>query len=259
MCCQNNHFIIRGNKLVMTVHMRSLDAVYGYNADYIWFDYIFDKAVQYLKKTYDDLERGKMVIYADSVHVYEMHYGDLETEASKDYGMIKHKMTKSPFEIGTKTLINTPNSDIKVSYGNPYLKDVENNASVKDMVNHPEHYTKNKIEHWDYVLKTQLGYLLGCATKYLFRSNHKGTRDQDLDKVLAYVDKFVESKGDTSITKDYIPSVGLFDLLTDINDDVKNILWLIDKLNIINPKDEEEVLSIKESIHEEVSKLRCTK
>ena len=29
MCCQNNHFIIRDNKLIMTVHMRSLDAVFG--------------------------------------------------------------------------------------------------------------------------------------------------------------------------------------------------------------------------------------
>ena len=53
--------------------------------------------------------------------------------------------------------------------------------------------------------------------------------------------------------------MALFDLLTDINDDVKNILWLIDKLNVINPKDEEEVLNIKGKIHEAVSKLRCSK
>jgi hypothetical protein len=261
MCCQNNHFIIRDNKLIMTVHMRSLDAVFGYNADYIWFDYIFNLAVQYLKKTYDDLERGEMVIYADSVHVYEMHYKDLELEALKDYGIPMIKKTEPSFENWCRpaAFVGNANYGPNKKINNPYLQDSENNGSVKDMVNHPEHYTKNKIEHWDYVLKTQLGYLLGCATKYLFRSNHKGTRNQDLDKVLAYVDKFVESKGETSITKDYIPSVALFDLLTDINDYVKNILWLIDKLNVINPKDEEEVLNTKRKIHEAVSKLRCSK
>jgi len=237
----------------MTVHMRSLDAVFGYNADYIWFDYIFNLAVQYLKKTYEDLERGEMIIYADSVHVYARHFEDLNKEVGKieSYDMGVDNIEHIIKRVKKQRPMSIPD--------NPYLKDPENNASVKDMVNHPEHYTKNKIEHWDYVLKTQLGYLLGCATKYLFRSNHKGTRNQDLDKVLAYVDKFVESKGETSITKDYIPSVALFDLLTDINDDVKNILWLIDKLNVINPKDEEEVLNIKGEIYEAVSKLRCSK
>ena len=83
MCCQNNHFIIRDNKLVMTVHMRSLDAVYGYNADYIWFNLIFEKALQVLKRKYKYLERGEMVIYADSVHVYERHFEDLETRSKE--------------------------------------------------------------------------------------------------------------------------------------------------------------------------------
>lgn len=83
MCCQNNHFIIRDNKLIMTVHMRSMDAVYGYNADYIWFNLIFDKALQVLKRKYKDLERGEMVIYADSLHVYERHFKDLETRVKE--------------------------------------------------------------------------------------------------------------------------------------------------------------------------------
>lgn len=261
MCCQNNHFIIRDNKLIMTVHMRSLDAVFGYNADYIWFDYIFNLAVQYLKKTYEDLERGEMVIYADSVHVYEMHYKDLEIEASKDYGMFKHQMTKSPFEHGHKpiTFVGERNPNITKHFGNQYLKDPENNASVKDMVNHPEHYTKNGIEHWDYVLKTQLGYLLGCATKYLFRSNHKGTKKQDLDKVLTFVDKFIETKEEPNISPDYTPSVKLFHLLTDVSDEVKDILLMIDKINIMKREYDGELLYFKELIHEKVSKLKCTK
>lgn len=116
MCCQNNHFIIRGNKLIMTVHMRSLDAVFGYNADYIWFDFIFNKALQYLKKTYPELERGDMVIYADSVHVYERHYEDLEKEAT--FG------AKDP------SLIDVHCERMNQKSGNPYLQDPENNASA---------------------------------------------------------------------------------------------------------------------------------
>ena len=260
MCCQNNHFIIRGNKLIMTVHMRSLDAVFGYNADYIWFDYIFNLAVQYLKKTYEDLERGDMVIYADSVHVYEMHYKDLELEALKDYGVPMIKKTEPSFENWCRPAVFVGNANYgpNKKINNPYLQDSENNGSVKDMVNHPEHYTKNGIEHWDYVLKTQLGYLLGCATKYLFRSNHKGTRKQDLDKVLTYVDKFVETKEEPNLHPDYISSVCLFSLLTDISDEVKGILWMIDKINIMNKEDEEELLHLKELIYDKVSKLKCT-
>lgn len=255
MCCQNNHFIIRGNKLIMTVHMRSLDAVFGYNADYIWFDFIFNKAVQYLKKTYPELERGDMVIYADSVHVYERHYEDLEKEAT--FG------AKDP------SLIDTHCERIKQKSGNPYLHDPENNASVlsasdmfvirqtiselmgytigssydkyvsnclekndvikvigdtskdlivsklnekygvnivisrpddstvkeskKDMVNHPDHYNQNEMEHADFVEYMGYPYTLGCATKYVFRNRFKGTQNQDLDKVVAYCELYLKT------------------------------------------------------------------
>ena len=255
MCCQNNHFIIRGDKLIMTVHMRSLDAVFGYNADYIWFDFIFNKAVQYLKKTYPELERGDMVIYADSVHVYERHYEDLEREAT--FG------AKDP------SLINTHCERMKQKSGNPYLQDPENNASVlsassrfvirqtisnimgytlgssydkyvsnclekndvikvicdtskdlmvsklnetygvnivisrpdystvkeskKDMVNHPDHYNQNEMEHADFVEYMGYPYTLGCATKYVFRNRFKGTQNQDLDKVVAYCELYLKT------------------------------------------------------------------
>jgi hypothetical protein len=78
MCCQNNHFIIRDNKLIMMVQMRALDALFGYNADYKWFNYLFDMSLLYLQKWYPELTRGDMVITADSVHVYDRnsHYLD---------------------------------------------------------------------------------------------------------------------------------------------------------------------------------------
>lgn len=244
MCCQNNHFIIRDNKLIMTVHMRSLDAVYGYNADYIWFDWIFNKAVQYLKKTYPELERGEMVIYADSVHVYEKHYEDLKKEAT--FGA----KDKSYFEVIAEREQN--NSELKNTSVNMYLKDPENNANEElhdPMVEHPKHYNGNDIEHWDYVEELGYGYLLGCATKYTFRNRHKGSKEKDLNKVLQYCEKFSRS---SEQTRPGIPAVSLFNRLTDLETYETNLLYYIDMLS--RCKSSKECKNAIKLIHEEIER-----
>lgn len=250
MCCQNNHFIIRDNKLIMTVHMRSLDAVYGYNADYIWFDWIFNKAVQYLKKTYPELERGEMVIYADSVHVYEMHYEDLKKEAT--FGK-----EKSYFEVIAERENNSKKLDNALS--NMYLNDPDNNANEElhnSMVEHPKHYNGNSIEHWDYVTELGYGYLLGCASKYVFRNRHKGSKNQDLDKVLAYCEKFIKSfnqiRRPSPVVKNYgeSPAISMIIKLEDLNQYEKNLLQYIDNLNRSNTH--EECVNVIECIKEEI-------
>lgn len=244
MCCQNNHFIIRDNKLIMTIHMRSLDAVYGYNADYIWFDWIFNKAVQYLKKTYPELERGEMVIYADSVHVYEMHYEDLEKEAT--FGK-----EKSYFEIIAEREQNK--EGLQNASVNMYLNDPDNNANEElhdSMVKHPKHYNDNSIEHWDYVEELGYGYLLGCATKYVFRNRHKGSKDQDLDKVLAYCEKFVKSFKDKDYSRKVVPALSLFENLTDLKQYEKNLLSHIDILS--RCESVEQCKNVMEFIKEEI-------
>lgn len=257
MCCQNNHFIIRDNKLIMTVHMRSLDAVYGYNADYIWFDWIFNKAVQYLTKTYQELERGEMVIYADSVHVYEKHYEDLKKEAT--FGK-----EKSYFEIIAEREQNS--SDLKTTSANMYLKDPDNNDNEElhdPMVEHPDHYNGNDIEHWDYVTELGYGYLLGCASKYVFRNRHKGSKNQDLDKVSAYCEKFVKSFNQirrpspvVSVSFFKTPAISMIIKLQDLTQYEKNLLQYIDQLNMSRNSEECKIVlkSIKEEI--EVAKSR---
>lgn len=257
MCCQNNHFIIRDNKLIMTVHMRSLDAVYGYNADYIWFDWIFNKAVQYLKKTYPEIERGELVIYADSVHVYEKHYEDLKKEAT--FGK-----EKSYFEIIAEREQNS--SDLKTTSANMYLKDPDNNDNEElhdPMVEHPDHYNGNDIEHWDYVTELGYGYLLGCASKYVFRNRHKGSKNQDLDKVLAYCEKFVKSFNQirrpspvVSVSFFKTPAISMIIKLEDLTQYEKNLLQYIDQLNMSRNSEECKIVlkSIKEEI--EVAKSR---
>lgn len=251
MCCQNNHFIIRDNKLIMTVHMRSLDAVYGYNADYIWFDWIFNKAVQYLKKTYPELERGDMVIYADSVHVYEMHYEDLNKEAT--FGAKE----KSYFEVLVERDKNK--EELKNTSVNMYLNDPENNDNEElhnDMIEHPKHYNGNSIEHWDYVEKLGYGYLLGCATKYVFRNRHKGSKEKDLNKVIQYCEKFVKSFEKKNNNKTFIIAFSLFDRLKDLEEYEKNLLSRIDTLNRCVSKEQCEYIMnfIREEIEIELEK-----
>jgi len=52
------------------------------------------------------------------------------------------------------------------------------------------HY-QTPYQHWDFALDTGLGYLVGCATKYVARWRKKGGSD-DLCKAAHYVDKLID-------------------------------------------------------------------
>lgn len=54
-----------------------------------------------------------------------------------------------------------------------------------------EHYKKNAIQPWDYIVSNQLGYLEGNVVKYVSRWKDKGGR-QDLEKAKHYLDKLLE-------------------------------------------------------------------
>lgn len=68
----------------------------------------------------------------------------------------------------------------------------------KDQINHPQHYTEGGIECIDY-LKAKLskdefiGYLKGCALKYLSRANFKESAEKDYKKAQWYINKLVDS------------------------------------------------------------------
>lgn len=49
-------------------------------------------------------------------------------------------------------------------------------------------------QHWDFVLDCELGYLEGCATKYVLRWRQKGGF-QDLEKAIHYCEKMLGSMG----------------------------------------------------------------
>lgn len=69
-------------------------------------------------------------------------------------------------------------------------------VEINDPVNHPDHYKVGGIETIDFIEAKGLGYNLGNVVKYITRADHKGHREQDLNKALWYlsreIDKFRE-------------------------------------------------------------------
>jgi len=54
-----------------------------------------------------------------------------------------------------------------------------------------DHYKKNAIQPWDYIVSNDLGYLEGNVVKYVSRWKDKGGL-QDLEKAKHYLDKLLE-------------------------------------------------------------------
>lgn len=54
-----------------------------------------------------------------------------------------------------------------------------------------DHYKTGTVEHWDWVELQGVGYLEGCASKYVARYQSKGGV-QDLEKAVHYVEKAIE-------------------------------------------------------------------
>ena len=57
------------------------------------------------------------------------------------------------------------------------------------------HYKTGAImEHWDLIERFGIGYLEGCATKYIARWRLKERPLEDLEKALHYVEKLIEMR-----------------------------------------------------------------
>ena len=83
-CTAYMNFRIRNNKLNMSVHMRSQDAIYGMTNDAPAFSFIHEMLYVTLRDTcYPDLQMGGYHHTADSFHVYERHFKMLD-ELCKD-------------------------------------------------------------------------------------------------------------------------------------------------------------------------------
>lgn len=62
----------------------------------------------------------------------------------------------------------------------------------RSTVNHPPHYNQGRIEVIEAIEDWKLGFNLGNCVKYVARADHKGNRDQDLQKALWYLKREIE-------------------------------------------------------------------
>jgi thymidylate synthase len=70
MCTNTVQYMIRNGRLVVIVHMRSNDVVFGYRNDYAWQKYVADRMTEDLKLT----KEPKIIWHVGSLHVYERHF-----------------------------------------------------------------------------------------------------------------------------------------------------------------------------------------
>jgi hypothetical protein len=72
-------------------------------------------------------------------------------------------------------------------------------SNLPDLVNHPPHYTKGKIEVIDFIDDQNLDYHLSSVIKYVCRSPHKGNETQDLEKALWYLNRKIRKLKDLGV------------------------------------------------------------
>lgn len=60
-----------------------------------------------------------------------------------------------------------------------------------DPVNRPEHYTKGKIEVYDFIEDQKLSYAPGQVIKYVTRAPHKGNELEDYKKAQWYLSRII--------------------------------------------------------------------
>ena len=60
---------------------------------------------------------------------------------------------------------------------------------ASDPVNHPAHYKTGGIETIEFIEAKELNYNMGNAVKYISRAEHKGNKQQDLEKAVWYLNR----------------------------------------------------------------------
>lgn len=98
-CTYCLNFRIRENKLNMSVHMRSQDAILGLGSDLPIFSFIQEMMTVYLRRWYKDLEMGEYFHNVDSFHIYSKHYKMADSFYNFKYSFVNVPLISSPEEV----------------------------------------------------------------------------------------------------------------------------------------------------------------
>ena len=67
-------------------------------------------------------------------------------------------------------------------------------TTVKDNVNHPQHYTAHPSGIECIEVTEHMSFCVGNAVKYLWRADHKGNDIEDLRKAAWYINREIERR-----------------------------------------------------------------
>lgn len=100
------------------------------------------------------------------------------------------KYSKVPKKQKEKKIVVTLANMIAKTLEEPEVKTIEL-PKQEDVINHPSHYTRGKIEVIDFIEDQQLPYHLGNVIKYIARAGYKGDKLEDLKKARWYLDRYI--------------------------------------------------------------------
>ena len=107
------------------------------------------------------------------------------------------KYSKVPKKKVDVTLANmaAKRKEVDVTLANMVANTLEEHVvelpKKEDVINHPSHYTRGKIEVIDFIEDQQLPYHLGNVIKYIARAGYKGDKLEDLKKARWYLDRYI--------------------------------------------------------------------
>lgn len=122
-CTISALFHIRNNKLLMTLTMRSNDAIYGFMTDWVFFSILQYHVYLHLKKYYPNLELGSYTHISHSMHLYKKHY-------DKVHNMLNNEFNGSYIPLPEEPIIDEK-GNIRPKYYNIIFNSVyENNIDI---------------------------------------------------------------------------------------------------------------------------------
>ena len=126
-----------------------------------------------------------------------------EDEIGKEYEVIrrvefedfeKYKLTENVDQIGDFVVEQDSEEGTMLTVDQYDVEEALSGKPTNNIVNHPSHYNKGKIEVIDFIEDQELGFNLGNAVKYISRAGKKNveTYIQDLKKSIWYLEREVK-------------------------------------------------------------------
>lgn len=99
--CTNalNFMVDADNKLHIIAQMRSMDAVFGYRADYSMWNWLMDYLIGNLELVFPELTRGDITFQVANLHVYPRHFALLEEQAADTDERLARRVWANPITI----------------------------------------------------------------------------------------------------------------------------------------------------------------